>query len=49
MTSEIRVKIIVYGLQEQQKKDTLEARMVEARLATLQSEFELNDIPTEII
>jgi hypothetical protein len=45
----IEVKIIVYGLVDAQRTDTLEARMVKRRIEELEAEFEKNDIPTRVV
>lgn len=45
----MEVKIIVYGLAEEQKKDSLESKMVRKRIEDLEAEFERNGIPTRVI
>ena len=44
----MKVKIIVDGFLDEEKKDTLESRMVDVRLKELEYEFEKNGIPTTI-
>ncbi len=43
----MKVHIFVYGADEYEK-DTLTSRMVDARLKTLQEEFEINGVETTI-
>lgn len=47
--TKIEVKIIIYGLVEAETEDTLESRMVKARIEDLEAEFEHNGIPTRVI
>ena len=44
----MKVKIIVDGFVDEDKKDTLEARMVLERLSNLECEFERNGISTTV-
>jgi len=44
----MKVKIIVDGFLDEEKRDTLEARMVDKRLSDLECEFEKNGVPTTI-
>jgi len=45
----MEVKIIVYGLSEEEEKDSLTARMVKKRIEDMEAEFENNGIPTRVI